>query len=137
MFNHTTQIHLRFFDMDAFGHINNARYLTYFEEARIKYLDDVIKKKYEWSGQGVILANVEIDFKAPGHFKDKVSIVTRCSHIGNKSFNLEHRMIKTEKKEEFLLATASTVVVMFDYENNVTIPVPEEWKNAFRKYEGL
>ncbi len=134
-FGHITPIQLRFFDMDAFGHINNARYLTYFEEARIKYLDDIIEWTYGWSKTGIIMARAEVDFIMPAHFKDDVSIQTRCSRIGTKSFTLEYRMVKTVDEKEILLSSASTVVVMFDYENNESIPVLEEWKKAIREYE--
>ena len=88
-FKHTTPIHVRFVDMDAFGHINNANFLTYLEEARIKYLDDIIHWDYSWSKLAIIMARVEIDFKVPALYIDDLVIYTRCSHIGNKSFTLQ------------------------------------------------
>jgi acyl-CoA thioester hydrolase len=135
-FGHITPIQLRFFDMDAFGHINNARYLTYFEEARIKYLDDIIQWTYGWSKTGIIMARAEVDFILPAHFKDEISIQTCCSRIGTKSFTLEYRMVKaTSEKKQILLSSATTVVVMYDYENNCSIPVLDEWKREIRKFE--
>lgn len=137
LFKHSTPLQLRFVDMDAFGHINNARYLTYFEEARIKYLHDIIDWKYGWSKNGIILARAEIDFKMKAHFKDEIIIFTRCSHLGNKSFTLEYKMIKNENGTEIISASASTVIVMYDYEINSSIKVPEEWKSAIKKFEGM
>jgi acyl-CoA thioester hydrolase len=135
-FKHSTPIQIRFFDMDAFGHVNNAKYLTYFEEARIKYLDDIISWHYGWSKEGIIMARAEVDFLLPATFKDKISILTRCSHIGNKSFTLEYKMVKNEAVKEIVFAYAKTVVVMYDYEKNSSIPIPDNWKTAIRKYEG-
>lgn len=120
--------------MDAFGHINNARYLTYFEEARIKFLDDVIDWKYGRSTVGIILARAEVDFRYPAHFKDKVLIYTHCDHIGTKSFVLEYRMIKREGNGDTVLAEARTVIVMYDYEKKSSIEIPDSWKAAFKKY---
>ena len=121
IFKHSSPLQLRYVDMDTFGHINNANYLTYFEEARIKYLDDIIGWDYGWSKEGIIMARAEIDFILPAFFKDKLKIYTRCSHLGNKSFSLEYKMIKNENDAEIILATGSTVVVMFDYEINSSI----------------
>jgi acyl-CoA thioester hydrolase len=123
--------------MDSFGHINNARYLTYFEEARIKYLDDIINWKYDFSKTGIILARAEVDFKLPAHFKDEIIIYTRSSHFGNKSFTLEYKMVKTENSKEIILATAKSIVVMYDYETHTSIEVLEEWKSAIKNFEGV
>ena len=131
-FGHFTPIQLRFFDMDAFGHINNARYLTYYEEARLKYLDDIIEWTYGWSKTGIIMARAEVDFIMPGHFKDNIIIQTCCSKIGMKSFTLSYRMIKTSEEKEILLSSANTVVVMYDYEKKCSIPVLEDWKREIR-----
>lgn len=135
-FNHSTPIQLRFVDMDAFGHINNANYLTYLEEARIKYLDDIIHWDYGWSKNAIIMARTEIDFKMPALYKDIVKIYTRCTKLGTKSFTLEYKMIKIENGEEIILAMALTVVVMYNYEIKSSVNVPEEWKEAIRKFEG-
>ncbi len=137
IFKHSTPIQLRYVDMDSFGHINNANYLTYFEEARIKYLDDIVGWNYGWSKEGIIMARAEIDYKLPAHFKDDLKIYTRCSHIGNKSFTLEYKVIKIEKKNELVLATGSTVVVMYDYEINTSIAVPELWKEKLKKFDSI
>jgi acyl-CoA thioester hydrolase len=135
LFHHSTIIPLRFVDMDSFGHINNANYLTYIEEARIKYFDDVINYKYDWSKQGIILAHAEIDFKVPGHFRNEVLIYTRCTSIGTKSISHEYEIVKRTAENSITIAAAKTVVVMFDYEKNISIPVPEQWKKAIKAFE--
>ena len=137
IFKHSTPIQLRYVDMDSFGHINNANYLTYFEEARIKYLDDIVRWNYGCSKEGIIMARAEIDYKLPARFKDELKIYTRCSHIGNKSFTLEYKVIKIEKKNELVLATGSTVVVMYDYEINTSIAIPELWKEKLKKFDSI
>jgi acyl-CoA thioester hydrolase len=123
--------------MDAFGHINHARYLTYFEEARIKYLDDIINWTYGWSTKGIIMARAEVDYISPGHFKDELIVLTRCSRLGNKSITIEYKLIKKQAKAEITIATATTVVVMYDYKSETSIPIPEDWRSAISKYEGM
>jgi acyl-CoA thioester hydrolase len=137
LYRHSIRIIPRFRDMDAFGHINNACYLTYFEEARIKYMDELVHLDYRWSEKGIILANAEIDFIKPGHFKDVLDVHTRCIHLGTKSFTLEYKLIRTVEGNEELLAKGTSVLVMYDYKNNTTIPVPEEWKKMILDYEKI
>ena len=136
-FKHFIDLSARFVDMDSFGHINNANFLTYLEEARIKYLDDIIRWKYNWSKEAIILARAEIDFKIPAQYIDQIKIYTRCTKLGNKSFTLEYKIIKTENGSEILLASAVTVLVMYNYEINSSIQVPEEWKTAISEFESL
>jgi len=134
-FKHSMRPEIRFVDVDVFGHVNNAHYLTYFEQARVKYFDDIVGWKYDWSKQGIILARVEINYVVPALFRDEVVIMTRCSRIGNKSFDLEYRMVKSENGKEVLLADGMTVMVAFDYITNQSIPIPEEWKKLLLQYE--
>ncbi|MEO8086115.1 MAG: acyl-CoA thioesterase [Bacteroidota bacterium] len=135
-FKHSMRLEIRFVDVDAFGHVNNAHYLTYFEQARVKYFDEIVNWKYDWSKQGIILARAEINYKMPALFRDEIVILTRCSRIGTKSFDLEYIMVRMMDGKEVLLADAISVMVAFDYSLNQSIPVPGEWREAINKYEG-
>jgi acyl-CoA thioester hydrolase len=129
---YTKEINIRFSDVDAFGHVNNACYLTYIEEARIDFFEKVVGYDYDWSKEGVILARAEIDFIVPAHYKDQVYIRTSCRRIGTKSFDLAYEMYKMKEDKEILLCSGTTVIVMFDYDNNRSIPVPEEWRKLLK-----
>src|SRR3954453_11003094 len=102
---HRHKLYIRFSDIDAFGHVNNATYLTYFEEARVQFFDDVVDYPYDWSKEGVIVARAEVDFTMPVHFKDEIIIETSCSRIGTKSFDLSYKMIRIENEKEILVAS--------------------------------
>lgn len=137
MYNHVTDIQLRFSDMDAFGHINNACYLTYFEEARISYMDEIVGLEYKWSARGIILANAEINFLKPTHIKDSVKVFTRCIHLGSKSFTLDYKMVRGNGENEEVVALCTSVQVMFDYDKQATVLMPEEWKALIKKFESI
>jgi len=135
MFRHKTKIEIRFSDMDAFKHVNNACYLTYIEQARIIYFNDIVGWDYDWSEKGIILAKATVDFIYPIYINDEVHVYTRCSRIGNKSFDLQYRIIKNEKEKEILIADSTSVMVAFDYTKQKSIEVPSEWKDLLRSYE--
>ena len=132
---HRTPIQIRFKDVDKMGHVNNANHATYFELARMKYFDDVVGMKIDWRKQGVILARVEIDYKIPILLEDKIEVLSKCTRFGKKSFDISHSIVKIESRKEVELAVGKSVVVCFDYEKQITIPVPEEWKKKAELYE--
>jgi acyl-CoA thioester hydrolase len=94
------------------GHVNNAVYSTYLEEARIGVLGDLVD---------FILARVEIDFRSELRAGEEVEVQTRCSRIGTKSFDLEH-VIEAGGR---VVAEARSVLVSYDYERGESVPVPE------------
>ncbi len=126
--SHTSKVNIRFSDLDLFGHVNNAVYLTYYEEARVLYFDQVVGYDYDWSMEGIILARFEVDFIRPVHFKEDVFIRLKCSRIGSKSFDLVYEMFSLKGDKEILLSSATSVMVMYDYKAKESILVTEEWR---------
>lgn len=87
-FPHVRRERVRFRDCDSMGHVNNAVYSTYLEEARI----DVVGSLSEF-----ILARVEIDFRAELHAGEEIDVGTRVGRVGTKSFDLEHEIRAGER----------------------------------------
>jgi acyl-CoA thioester hydrolase len=132
-FKHVTKVEVRFADMDSFGHVNNASFLTFIEQARIRYFDDISGWDYHPSKEGVILAHASLDFLRPLHFKEELMVLTLCTRIGTKSISIVHRIIAGAMEE---IATAESVLVAFDYSAMKSIPVPQRWRDAIGKFEG-
>ena len=105
--------HVRFRDLDSFGHVNNAVYSTYLEQARHEVAGDL---------SSVILARVEIDFRSEIRAGEVVEVHSRCSRIGTKSFELEHEI----RVDGRLAAEAKSVLVGFDYERRESAPLTDE-----------
>ena len=84
---------VRYSDLDPQGHVNNARYLSYFEQARIVYIQHLGM----WDGKsflalGFVLANARVDFKAPILMSDDVQVKVRVSRLGEKSLEMEYQI---------------------------------------------
>lgn len=135
-FKHKFPIQLRFKDIDKMGHVNNANYLTYIEIARVKYFEDVVGTDKKWSQQvGIILARIEIDYKAPVFLHDTIFVYTRCSRIGNKSLTLDWAIVREKQSQEEVVAHGNAVLVCYDYVHEKTIPIPEEQRKAIQAFE--
>ena len=114
---------VRYRDLDAFGHVNNAVYLTYLEEARNAFLAHLGLVRGV-ADIRMILARTEIDFRSPLSLGEEVEIGVRPGRLGNKSFDLEYELRAGDR----VVAAAKVVLVTYDYERSAPIPVPEEWR---------
>jgi acyl-CoA thioester hydrolase len=136
LFKHKVSIQLRFKDIDKMGHVNNANYLTYIELARVKYFEDVVGTDKKWSQQvGIILARIEIDYKAPVFLHDNIFVYTRCSRIGTKSLTLDWLIVREKSGKEETVAQGIAVLVCYDYASEKTIPLPEQQRQAIEAFE--
>jgi acyl-CoA thioester hydrolase len=104
---------VRFRDLDAKGHVNNAVYLTYMESARIAFVARASADELPF-----IIARIEIDFRSP------VELGVRAARFGTKSFDLEYEL----RADGRLVAEAKSVCVGYDYESGETVPIPEAWR---------
>jgi acyl-CoA thioester hydrolase len=114
---------VRFGDIDALGHVNNAVFLTYIESARVAFLFDT-GAATSLEEMSIIVARIEIDFRAPIRFGSEVEIAVRASRFGNKSFDLEYVL----RVDGQVVAEAKSVLVGYDYERRESVAIPDEWR---------
>ena len=130
-------IEVRYGDLDPQGHVNNAKYLTYFEQARIAYWIEMgfFTTDQSFMEIGVILADVHLTYLAPVYFGQKIKVGVHVARLGNKSMTWEQNVLDAESGRE--LAKAEIVVVAYDYKQEKTIPIPPEWREKITAFEGL
>lgn len=125
---HTHSIHIRFSDIDAMGHVNNAVYFTYFEQGRIAFFDSLLGTEIKYAERGVIVASAHCNYKIPVRFRDQVEVKTWCSRIGTKSFDVSYSIGISNNGHVEEAANGVTTMVCFDYKTNSSIQIPEGWK---------
>lgn len=123
IFSH--RLDVRFRDCDALGHVNNAVYLTYLEQARFAHWRAMWESSPESKpagAPGVILARAEIDYRMPARYGDVLEIRIGLAGIGRTSFTYEYEVAGPSGA---LVASARTVMVMYDYAAGKPVLVPE------------
>jgi acyl-CoA thioester hydrolase len=136
-FRHRTRIDVRFRDVDAFGHVNNAVFLSYAEQARIRYLTAALGHPITLTDVEelpLILARLEVDYRAPIFFGETVEVGTRIDWVGDKSFAMSHRL--TAGDDAHRVADVASVLVSYDYAAARSMRVPEAWRRGFEAAEG-
>jgi acyl-CoA thioester hydrolase len=121
MFIHREPV--RFRDLDAMGHVNNAVFLTYIESARVAFLQH-LGAAATLKDMSIIVARIEIDFRAPVGFGDEVEVAVHTSRFGEKSFDLDY-VLRVGGK---VVAEAKSVLVSYDYGKGEAVELPEEWR---------
>jgi acyl-CoA thioester hydrolase len=116
---------VRFRDTDGMGHVNNAVFSTYLEQARLAWFGQA---RFGEAGEpplsDVILARTEIDFRSPLRTGEVVEVGVRTSRLGTKSFELEYELHATGR----LVAEAKSVLVGYDYGSGESVAIPDRWK---------
>jgi acyl-CoA thioester hydrolase len=129
-------IEVRYGDLDPQGHLNNAKYLTYMEQARIHY----IQQLGLWDGGsfmnvGIILADFHITFHSAVQFGQAVRVGMCISRLGEKSMDSHYVMEDAANGQ--VLAEATAVLVAYDYHQSRSIPIPEGWRKVISDFEYL
>ncbi|MFA5805504.1 MAG: thioesterase family protein [Melioribacteraceae bacterium] len=128
---------VKFHEVDMLGVCNNAVYFNYFEDARIKYMQD-IKKNYALKeileeNSFFIMVHNECDYIKSAHLDDELNIYSRVEYIKNSSFCFRH--IVEKAASESIIAKGGGVVVHIDRSNKKSLPLPQEFYDAVQKFE--
>ena len=127
------EMHPRFRDTDAMGHINNAVYITYLEVARQVYWQRLAKAS-DYRRVPFILAHVTCDFRAEALVNEVLDIGIRCEWIGVKSFAFVYEIRERQTRRRVVEAT--TVQVCYDYATKQSLPVPADLRRQLEAFEG-
>ncbi len=122
----STDIEVRFSDLDAYGHVNNAVFFTFLETARTKLLLNSFPE-FQSTGLLFLVARAECDYKSPIELSDRVVVLMRLARIGNSSFDIDYTL---HNGDGTIFAKAKTVMVCYDRQLGKTVRVPERFKRA-------
>ncbi len=123
----TIDVPVRFRDTDAMGHVNNAVFLTYLEEARLHFIASLLPQLIE---AGLIMARSECDYVRPITVPaGPVTVTMWVDHVGRSSFTLA----STIEQAGQLVARARNVIVGYDYATGSSRPLTDVDRAALEK----
>lgn len=126
-FEYTTPIEIRFIDLDAYGHVNNALYFTYLETARVKLFQERFGGFLE-SGLMFLVVRAECDFRLPIELNDPLQITIYVDHVKFTSFDFSYQLHDGCGR---VFAEAKTVMVCYDPKIKKPVAIPTEIKGVF------
>ena len=123
-------------DMDAFGHVNNTRFIRWFETARIAHFQRIGVKTTEAAGVAPILAHVSCDYLAPVDFPAEILVGARVTRLGTTSVTHEY-VVTLVGDPQRPVARGTSVTVMYNYDTAEKAPIPEDLKQRIRDLDGI
>lgn len=125
-FYFTHEINTRFRDIDAFSHVNNAVYLSYFEDARRSFFE---RWQINLKDKSLIVASVKIDYVKQITHPSNCIIGQRVSRLGNTSFDILSILFCNDKQA----STSNTTIVCYDFLKSKSVPLYQEIINDYNK----
>lgn len=126
------EVRVRFRDVDAMGHVNNAVYFTYMETARGAFFQQFFDIQRP-ADIPVILGEIACRYLAPAYYGEVLRVGLGVSRFGTKSFEMVYGI---EGPGERQVATGTSTMVMYDYDRGASIVVPDEFREAVRSFQG-
>ena len=133
-FNVTVPVGVTFRDVDAMGHANNAVYLTWFECARIGYWKAMRGEDADYVKVPFVLARTEIDFRSPTFAGERLTVGTRVTRLGRRSFDMTYRIVR--QIDGAIVAEGNSVQVMYDYAARQSVPMSGEFRETLVRIDG-
>ena len=116
---------VRWGDMDSFGHVSNAVFLRYLEEARAQWMESVPS---HWQGEetGPVVANININYRQPLHWPADIEVTLKPRSPGRSSIKLEHEVRVRDQHGEspIPVADATCTLVWIDKKSGEPVPLP-------------
>ncbi|MCI0421576.1 MAG: acyl-CoA thioesterase [Acidobacteria bacterium] len=132
VFKFSTNIEVRFRDLDALGHVNNAVYLTYFEIARLHYWKQLFGIE-AFDRYSFVVVRAECNYRSPAHSGEMLKVLAKVSELKNSSFIFEYQIVEVQTGR--LVADGLTVQACFDPEEKKTRPIPHELRKRILDFE--
>lgn len=119
----STEIEVRWRDLDAFNHVNNASYLGYIEEARVRWFKSFNGSDWTHEAAAPILAAITVNYRRPINWPETVRVELFNERIGNKSVTVGHRIFSVTNTD-VLYADGNSVLVWVNHQGQ-TVVLPD------------
>jgi acyl-CoA thioester hydrolase len=129
----STMVEKRWSDLDEFRIVNNAKIMTYLEEARIRFLHQMLE--WDWHQTGIVVANANIDYKIPIVLTDSPEVFIRVVHLGNASLKLQCQMAERIGETHKIFVDSLFTLVAYDFTLQKSVPVPEAVRTTLMRLQ--
>ncbi|OEF96922.1 hypothetical protein BHF71_04125 [Vulcanibacillus modesticaldus] len=136
-FRFSTTIKIRFSETDAYGHVNNVSYFTYFEQARLDYLEHLglVDELMKSPNNLIVTANLECHYLSQLHYGQLIDVYVRIARMGKSSFDLEYAI--KDKKKGILAAVGKGTIVHINKQTGKSEALPAFIKEKIVEYEKI
>lgn len=125
---------MRWSDMDALGHVHNARFMEYYEAARTQLVHQLLSEATDWAGVGLVVRRHEVDYLVPLVYRPRpIAVDTWVERIGTTSMTLAYEAVEDDRSVVY--GRAKTVMVTIDAATGEPVPLPDSVRESLRRYQ--
>jgi acyl-CoA thioester hydrolase len=119
---------VRWRDLDAFNHVNNSQFLSYLEEARLRWM---VTLPGEWIDENVapVVAAAHVNYRRPIEWPNEIVVELFVERLGNSSLTIGHRILNADDASA-LYADGNVVMVWIDKKGGQAAPLPDVVRQA-------
>jgi acyl-CoA thioester hydrolase len=125
---YTTDIQVRFRDIDPLYHVSHTVYLDYMQQSRLEFSEEILSLGE--SAYDTVVAHVEIDYEDEVTQDDDVTVEARIADIGSSSFTMTYAILANGTRA----AVGESVQVLIEEETGEATEIPPEWRETFEQY---
>jgi acyl-CoA thioester hydrolase len=124
----STTLEVRWRDLDAYNHVNNSVYLTYLEEARLRWLSQA---QVDWAGadSGPVAAALQMNYRQPITWPGTLRVEKYLVKLGNSSVTLGHRIVDAGDADR-VFCEGEIVLVWIDKSSGRPVPLPDSLRRV-------
>ena len=122
-------IQLRWGDLDAFNHVNNARYLTFLEQARIEWFES-LEEPWITQDSAPVIASATLHFRRPIEYPASIFVELFCEKLGNSSVTIGHRIVAGDGTVH---CDGGVVAVWVERRSGKPTPLPDGVRSASQR----
>ncbi len=128
MSRHAYACHVRFSDVDVYGHVNNVKYFEYYQEARIAFIRSLADDALDpGSSMRQVVARIDVDYRRPILFRPEPYLVeTWVTRIGTSSYDLSCRIVDGADPDSAVYSRAEVRLVAFDLDTQGSRPLGDQ-----------
>ena len=124
---HSTTLCVRGYHLDVYGHVNNARYLEFLEEARWRFFEEQgVIEEITGEALAMVVVNININYRRAALIHEELAISTEITRVGNKSFIIRQENALAETGE--MIADTDGTYVLFDNKLGTSVVIDGEYK---------
>ncbi|MFO7654932.1 MAG: thioesterase family protein [Candidatus Krumholzibacteriia bacterium] len=129
---HVTEIKVRGYHLDLYGHVNNARYLEFFEEARWAWLEQHLDvQAFQNQGLGFVAVRIAVNYRRPAALGEVLAVSSQLKHLGGRSGVVEQFVHRRDGGE--LVADAEMTFVVLDLAQGKAVPLEGAVRRQFER----
>jgi acyl-CoA thioesterase FadM len=129
-FSHSYIIPVRITDLNYGNHVGNDSLVSIIHEARMQFLQDHNFTELNIGGAGLIMRDLEIEFKKEIFYPSLISVNVAIANITNASFDIYYKLIIDQSQPVIDVAYARSGMVAYDYSNKKVVSIPENFRSV-------